>query len=103
MRRYTQKGRVVYDRPKHIFKFKDFLRLAKKTNSQIYSIMSEDWEAFVETVKKAYEDAAGATLETRVVLGHGGEFGGGGATRTFESPLPGDLRAGMIFIIEESA
>jgi len=101
MRRYTRTGRIVYDRPKHLFNTKDWLRLSKKTNAQIFEIPQEKWQAFEEIVKKAFEEAHGETLQVYMVLEDGGEFGGAGATRSFESTDQGSILPRMIFFTRE--
>lgn len=82
MRKYTSKGRVVYDRPKHLFGLYDLLRIGEKTGSFIFQLSTEDFEATLVGLLDTVE-----TEESFERFG-GGKFGGAGATRSFgEMPV----------------
>lgn len=99
MRRFTQKGRVVYDRPKHLFNVRDVLRIGRKIGSYVFLYSGGSFVSLLQ----GFQDAA--------VGGSGtpdfgeGTFGGGGTTRPFgknvESP-EGALSGRVIIIVEKS-
>ncbi len=96
----TRKGRVVYDRKKHLFDLRDLERLSKKFAFSIFTIPRENAEAFFSFVlagiPEAFEAAGGS-----ISFG-GGTFGGAGASRTWETIPDVSSLQGIMFIIEEN-
>jgi len=94
MRKYTSKGRVVYDRPTHYFERSDLIRICKNLNLQIFEITADNVSAFIEKVKScAAENTTAGETVSEFQFG-GGSSGGGGAGRYVGSrsaPLNGIL------------
>ena len=97
MRRFTQTGRVVYDRQKHFWKPRDIIRMGKKLSIPIFGIPSWNWDTLAKKVSELFY-----AEDTSIINFGGGEFGGGGASRTYQEgteKVP-DKVARMIIIVE---
>jgi len=99
-KKFTQTGRVVYDRKKHPFKISDLIRIGTRTDVVFYSVPEFGAQAFFRRLE---ECAMGVPGEVGVDKPGGGEFGGGGASRTWGSGSAVDIGKyrGICFIIEE--
>lgn len=86
----TCRGRVVYNRKKHLFKRKDLIRVARKLYPKAvrYCAPEADWSSLAETVWSWFHpdtvesegDTGEGSEDTAVAMG---DFGGGGASRDF--------------------
>lgn len=82
----TNRGKVVYNRPKHRFGFADVLRILKKM----------DLPARTDRVEKQIKELVGMVGQLVVHYGldldsfGGGEFGGGGVTRSIDGGDDGE-------------
>lgn len=101
MRQYTSKGRVVYNRPKHPFSCRDVDRIIKKSKCGLFIIVpAKIWENFYfDTLAAARGWIRGVGEDFRF---GGGEFAGGGATRSFGAPGDRKVPAYLTFIMEEN-
>lgn len=81
MRKFTELGRVVYDRKFHPFSKKDLLRIAKKNPPGVSTIAVSK-----ETLRQLlyWYFWYGSPDPGEPIDFGGGEFGGGGATRVFD-------------------
>ena len=79
MRRFTEKGRVVYDRPKNKFKSRDVIRIGKSIGATIFEVSDKSWIYIVQDVAETLyaEDSSYSSEDDS-------GFGGGGVTRPFE-------------------
>ncbi len=50
----TQQGRVVYDRKKHKFSFRDFFRIGKKINLRFWLIPANKWLGLLGILDDAF-------------------------------------------------
>jgi len=76
MRKFTQTGRVVYNRKKHLWTTKDLIRIGESAGSTIFYISERSWEGVIADVQEVLYEGDAETVDFG-----GGEFGGGGATR----------------------
>ena len=94
---WTQEGRVVYDRRKHLFRTKDIIRIGEKLNATIFYISDKSWSGVINDV----EDLLYKDRNSDFTFGDG-EFGGGGTMRPFDSGAKGfeDPYKRVIIIVE---
>lgn len=71
MRRYTVKGRVVYDRPEHPFSFRDFVRVGAGLGTPLFKIQFQLWKAILDLIDAVTADNPGAArrLDWREIFG----------------------------------
>jgi len=97
MRKFTQSGRVVYNRKKHLWTTKDLMRIGKSFGATFFYISERSWEGVIADVQEVL-----FAKPTEDFDFGGGEFGGGGATRSVArvaSPGPSPYRR-VIIIVE---
>jgi len=101
----TCRGRVVYNRKKHLFKGKDLLRIAKKLYPKAvrYCAPDSEWAYLADVVWNWFhpdpytsEGNSGEGSEASVAIM--GDFGGGGASRDFGFPFQEMLEADIIVL-----
>lgn len=56
MRKFTEKGRVVYDRKKHVFRLSDSIRVSQKVGLQLFRILSDQRSDFLSRVYDIISD-----------------------------------------------
>lgn len=89
-RQHTSRGHIIYKRKKNNFARSDLLRIARSLEIPQYLLSTETFDLIATMV--ASRGYPAGTIEFG-----GGEFGGGGATRSFSEPK----QARITIIIEE--
>ncbi|MBA7550658.1 hypothetical protein ES705_43179 [subsurface metagenome] len=94
MRRYTEKGSIVYDRKKKQFRRRDVFR--------IYNSMGElRWNVTPAVMDEIVSILAGKVEAGVAGVFSGGSFGGAGATREFNDVDLSQVLPRIMLIIEE--
>lgn len=97
---WTSKGRVVYDRKKHSFSFRDLLRIGQRLGAPIFRITpTGDRDIFGDVITLLADDTTGTISPATYGEFGGGTFGGSGATREVGELL---TVGRIVIIIEES-
>lgn len=90
-RHTTRKGRVVYNRKKHIYGISDFHRMSKKLSISKATVSAEVFDDWISCIR---------SLDPVAVIPSGfggGHFGGAGASGTFAD----GIEIGRIVVIME--
>ncbi len=101
----TNRGRVVYessrrleDRPHHFFDCSDIDRIVRKVGCGYFNIPMESWERFSD----GFNTFVLGFFQDEGFLFGGGEFGGGGASRSSDRHAAGEIMdPPMILILKE--
>lgn len=97
MRKYTIRGRVVYDRKHHPFSIRDLLRIGKTLDAELVELSGTGSGSAWADIQEAIGDARKSDEVVVTVPDFGGgRVGGAGSTRTF-----GGISAKRIVIIVE--
>jgi len=100
MRRYTEKGRVVYDRKKHVFKLSDAVRVMQKTGLRIFQITTGFESEILDRIYDVVSDFSVGLIER---TGQTGSFSGFEVKTTSTRDNTSDIQrtqSGIAFIIE---
>lgn len=82
MRRYTIRGRIVYDRKFHPFNTSDLFRIGKKIGVPVFRITRTSYQELLDALEPILEDDS-KYQDTITYEPGGGTFGGGGASSEF--------------------
>lgn len=98
MRKFTEKGRVVYNRKKHLWTTKDLIRIGENLGATFFRISGRSWKGVIQNVSETLDRSYASDFTFGL-----GEFGGGGATRYFgEERVAEKSGLGRVIIIVET-
>lgn len=96
--RRTCKGRVVYDRKKHAFTFRDAARIGKRTGLRVFEVSQDRAGEVFAAIDEVLQRKENEYEFSEINFG-GGQFGGSGATRSWSRGL-GYVTDGIMILIE---